>query len=377
MQYEQGSLKPEWSAEIPTFKSQEIFCSGILNLPISGDVMVVPTTIYDGGFMAEDNRLCGMDLKTGDVKWYFPSDIENRRYCDFDSKGYEYHGKLVFQYETNHNEDIRLRSTVCLDVKTGSVLWESDCKNTYSTDKPVIGNGNDCFFVQDSCKICRVDMDSNQISELYYTGNDLLQISDIKLYEGYILVSCLSDSVVEEYQQETYVVIIDKASGNEIFKKYLGRASEGPHSCFLEGDIIFAAVDRTMMAINVKTSETLWERYDMCAYGCQDVLFYNDILMKCAVNATIGYDKKTGNIKYLFDDYGSWYVTQNRRYAYFINRKNKLDIIDIETGERLDYIECPEKGFSDFWGPYPTIYDDKLYIIGNNTLYRYPTYPWK
>ena len=97
----QGSLRPEWSARIPTYDSPEIFYPGILNLPKSGDIMVLPTTIYDGGFMWEDNRLCGMDLKTGEVKWYFPSDLDNRRYCHFDSKGYEYHGKLVFQYATN------------------------------------------------------------------------------------------------------------------------------------------------------------------------------------------------------------------------------------------------------------------------------------
>ena len=81
MQYEQGSLQPEWSARIPTFESSDIYYPGILNLPKSGDIMVVPTTIYDGGFMWEDNRLCGVDLKTGDVKWCFPSDLDNRRYC--------------------------------------------------------------------------------------------------------------------------------------------------------------------------------------------------------------------------------------------------------------------------------------------------------
>ena len=87
LQHEQGSLKPEWSAQIPTFESPEIFYPGILNLPKSGGIMVLPTTIYDGGFMWEDNRLCGMDLKTGKVQWYFPSDLDNRRYCHFDSKG--------------------------------------------------------------------------------------------------------------------------------------------------------------------------------------------------------------------------------------------------------------------------------------------------
>lgn len=370
----QGSLRPEWSARIPTYESQEIFCDGLINLPKSGDIMVVPTTIHDGGFMWEDNRLCGMDLKTGEVKWYFPSDLDNRRYCRFDAKGYEYHGKLVFQYETNHNENISLRSTVCIDAKTGSILWERECK-AYYNNKPAIGFGKDCYFVQDTCRICSVDMSNDCISEIYYTGDNLLQISDFQLYDDYLVLSCRSDSVIEKYQVDTYVIIIDRTTGSEVFKKYLGQSSVAARN-YLDNDTLFANLDRTIMAIDLKTGEKIWERYDMCAYSCQDVLFYNDILMKCAINATIGYDRKTGEVKYLFDNYGSYFVTQAGKYAYFINRKNKIDILDIETGERLDYIECPEKGWSNFWGPYPTIYDDKLYIIGNNTLYRYPTYPW-
>lgn len=301
MQQEQGSLQPDWSAMIPTLESQEIFCAGILNLPKSGDIMVVPTTIYDGGFMWEDNRLCGMDLKTGEVKWYFPSDLDNRRYCRFDSKGYEYQGKLVFQYATNYNEDIRFRSTVCLEVNTGSLLWRRDFKSEYDSIRPTVGCEKDCYFVQDSCRICKVDMSNDQISELYYTGDDLLHINDILLSNDYLVVSCRSDSVVDESLYDTYVIIIDRITGSEIFKKYLGECSVPSHS-YLDGNSIYSNLDRTMMATNFKTGEIIWERYDMCAYSCQDVLFYNDVLMKCAVNATIGYNKKTGDIRYLFDN---------------------------------------------------------------------------
>ena len=336
--------------------------------------MVVPTTIHDGGFMWEDNRLCGMDLKTGEVKWYFPSDLDNRRYCRFDAKGYEYHGKLVFQYETNHNEDIRLRSTICLDVRTGSVLWERDCKASRII-RPAIGSEKDCYFVQDSCRICRVDMNNDQISEFYYTGDDGLQINDLQLCNDLMVISCFSESEVEEFQDETYVIIVDVETGTEIFRKYLGRYPVPAHS-FLEGNIIYSNLERKIMTIDMKTGDIIWEHYELCTYDFQDLCISNDVLMSCCINATAGYNKKTGEMLYLFDNYGSYFVTQAGRYAYFINRDTQLEILDIETGERLDCIICPEKGWSNFWGPYPTIYDDKLYIIGNNTLYRYPTYPW-
>ena len=374
LQHEQGSLKPEWSAQIPTFESPEIFYPGILNLPKSGDIMVLPTTIYDGGFMWEDNRLCGMDLKTGEVKWYFPSDLDNRRYCHFDSKGYEYHGKLVFQYATNYNENIFLHSTVCLDMQTGAVLWKKDYKVSPS-NRPVIGSGKDCYFVQDSCRICRVDMSNDQISDFYYTGDDELQINDLQLCNDLMVISCFSESEVEEFQDETYVIIVDMETGTEIFRKYLGRYPVPAHS-FLEGNIIYSNLERKIMAIDMKTGDIIWEHYELCTYGFQDLCISNDVLMSCCINATAGYNKKTGEMLYLFDNYGSYHVTQAGKYAYFINRKAKLDILDIETGERLDYVECPENGPANFWLTYPTIYDDKLYIIGNNTLYRYPTYPW-
>ncbi|MBO5596925.1 MAG: PQQ-like beta-propeller repeat protein [Bacteroidales bacterium] len=373
-QHEQGSLRPEWSAQIPTFESPYIFYSGILNLPKSGDIIVLPTTIHDGGFMWEDNRLCGMDLKTGEVKWYFPSNLDKRQYCYFNSKGYEYHGKLVFQYETNRNEDTSLHSTACLEVSTGSVLWKKDYKISRSI-RPVIGSEKDCYFVQDSCRICRVDMNNDQISEFYYTGDDGLQINDLQLCNDLMVISCFSESEVEEFQDETYVIIVDVETGTEIFRKYLGRYPVPAHS-FLEGNIIYSNLERKIMAIDMKTGDIIWEHYELCMYGFQDLCISNDVLMSCCINATAGYNKKTGEMLYLFDNYGSYHVTQAGKYAYFINRKNKLDILDIETGERLDYVECPENGPANFWLTYPTIYDDKLYIIGNNTLYRYPTYPW-
>ncbi len=370
----QGLISPEWSAVIPTHDSPEIFCPGLVNLPKSGNIMVVPTTIYDEGFMAEDNRLCGIDIMTGDVKWFFPSDLEKRHYCDFDSKGYLHNNKLIFQYEANQREDIFTRPIVCLDVMTGKLIWQKDSRSSGAI-KPVIGSNNDCYFVQDSCRVCKVNMDSDHISEFYYTGDDLLQINDFVLYDNCLVLSCFSDSIVEEYKFETYVIIVDKTTGNEIFRKYIGRSPVGAHS-YINDNTLYSNVDRTMMAIDIETGNIIWERYDICAYACQDVLFYNDILMKCAVNATIGYDKNTGDVKYLFDDYGSYYVTQQGRYAYFLNRKDKVDIIEIETGKKLGQIICPNNNRYGFLGPYPTIYDNKLYIIGNNTLYRYPTYPW-
>ena len=102
---------------------------------------------------------------------------------------------------------------------------------------------------------------------------------------------------------------------------------------------------------------------------------YKDVLLKCAINATVAYDKKNGEILYDFQNYGSWFTTVHKGYAYLLNRKDILDVFDVTTGKMLDHLVCPDGG--DFLGSYPMIYDEKLYIIGGGCLYRYPTYPWK
>jgi outer membrane protein assembly factor BamB len=369
---EQGIIRPEWEAAIPTFESSEIFYPGLVNLPKLESLMIVPTTIYDGGFCNEDNRLCAIDINTGETKWFFPSNLESRTNSHFDSKGYLYNEKLIFQYVINQQKDTYLRATVCLNAKTGETLWQKDSRSS-GVIKPVIGSNNDCYFIQDSCRVCKVDMDSDYISEFYYTGDDMLKINDIGLCDNYLVISCFCESALEDYSKETYVIVIETNTGKETLKKYLGYSLVPAHS-FLEKNIIYSNLERKIMAVNLKTGNILWERHDECSYGFQDLCIYNDVLMNCSINATIGYDKNTGDVKYLFDDYGSYYVTQQGRYAYFINRKENVDIIEIETGKKLGQIICPNK--SGFLGPYPTIYDNKLYIIGNNTLYRYPTYPW-
>ena len=63
------------------------------------------------------------------------------------------------------------------------------------------------------------------------------------------------------------------------------------------------------------------------------------------------------------------------KYAYLVNRRNEIDIIDVETGTKLDKIVCPY-GEIGFFGSYPVIYDNKMYVMGENRLFRYPTYPW-
>ena len=94
----EGGLQPEWEACIPTGSSKVIFYDGLKTLPKYKDFIIAHTTVYDGGFNFEDNRLCAVNLKTGLVEWYFLGNLDERHYCHFGGRGYLYKNKLVFQY---------------------------------------------------------------------------------------------------------------------------------------------------------------------------------------------------------------------------------------------------------------------------------------
>ena len=374
MPYEQGSLQPEWETVIPTGTSGEIFYDGLPNMPKSGDLVIAHTTVRDEGFWAEDNRLCAINVNSGEISWYYPANLNEKHYAHFDAKGYSYSGKIVFQYAKNYKDDSSKWkiTSLCLNAENGLIIWEIDGE-TPNSRRPSVGRKNDCFFSPDSCSVYKVDLNTDQIIDFYHTVSNDIYITDIALFDNYLVLSCCSDSV-EEYQLETYVFIIDATTGQEVFNSYLGRCSVPPH-CLLEKNILYANVETYLTAIDIRTGQRLWERDDRWAYTLFDMYIYKDVLLKCAGNATVGYDKVTGKILYDYRDYGSYYTTLEGQYAYLVNRRNEIDIIDVETGTKLDKIVCPY-GEIGFFGSYPAIYDNKMYVMGENRLFRYPTYPW-
>ena len=376
VQHEQGSLQPEWSFAIPTYESEEIFYDGLPNLPKNKDIILAHTTVYDGGFQNEDNRLCAIDIKRGNVVWYFPSDLATRHFCRFDAKGYAYNDKFVFQYMKNGNGDSQYdtHTTVCLDARNGDILWELDgVFYLDSINKDVVGDGKDCFFVQGENKVCKADLSDNSMETIYDT--DTLHISGIRLCDDYLVVSCFAPSK-EEFKQHNYCVVLDKETADAITRPiYIGECDLCCHG-LVEDGILYANQNRYITAIDIRNNTKLWERQDDWAYILVDMYVHKNVLLKCAVNATVGYDKKTGEILYDYQDYGSWYTSIHKGYAYLLNRKDILVVFDVLTGKMLDHVVCPVVG-DGFFGSYPVVYDEKLYIIGGNSLYRYPTYPWK
>ena len=142
-------------------------------------------------------------------------------------------------------------------------------------------------------------------------------------------------------------------------------------SGFEKDNVVYCDIDTYLTAIDIKTDSQLWERDDKWAYTAKDIYEYNGVLLKCGVNATTGYDAKTGAVLYNYDNYGSYDTTQDGKYAYIVTRKQNVDIINIETGDILDVVKCKYAGNDEYFsGSCPTIHDGKMYIMSDRHLFR-------
>ena len=238
------------------------------------------------------------------------------------------------------------------------------------------------IFLSDSCIVCCVNLNTDVCTEIY--KDDILKINYMSLAsEDRLLLFCYED-VIGSFAYLTYIKILNlKTKEIEYFRKLTPenagmRINSIPAIGFEKKGILYTNLDIYTAAIDISLDRLLWERKeDYWAYNAKDMFEYKGVLLKCGINATTGYNAKTGEILYNYDNYGSNYATQQGQYVYLLTCKGFIDIIDIKSGTKLDYIKCKydEKGES-FLGSYPTLIDGKMYIMSYNHLFRYPTYPW-
>ena len=379
-----GTLQPEWETKIPTGSSKYIFYNGLPVLPKYKDWIIAHTTIVDE-FFKEDNRLCAVNLRTGLVDWYFPKNTDERNYCHFGANSYRYKNKLVFQYQKDVRtyESRDLITTVCIDLDKQEVLWEQTNTATYRIYTDIIGDAEKCYFLNGENQLCCGNLIENKQEVLFSVPGEYFNTISLTTDGNLLLFSFVKKKISEEEQHSVnYARIIEPQTGEEKYKRLI-LPPEGSWSRrmkasgFEKEGIIYGKIDTYTAAIDVKADKLLWERDDYWAHTAKDMFEYNGVLLKCGVNATTGYNAKTGEVLYNYDNYGSNYATQQGKYVYLVNNKSFVDIIDIKSGRKLDFIKCKyaNKG-EHFLGSYPTLIDGKMYIMSYNHLFRYPTYPW-
>ena len=382
-------IAPVWEIRIPVEASQEIFYDGLCDLPLYNDWIIAHTTVADEGLFREDNRLCAVNMKTKQIDWYFPENLDEHKYSFFNGRSYLYENKLIFRFE----HDTRIepnRTTVCLDLRNQKILWsqKEETKERNGSNYHVIGHDGVAYFVQNEKELCCFNCRTDLCSILWQTdtlnlhniifcsdNNNLLIFANYPYKEG------------ESFLFKNYVFIFDLKTNQIKYEKQISPAKGSFSNNFVasgieNNDVLYIGIDRYLTALNWREDRLLWEREDAVdveSYNKQDYYVYHNTLMTCCVNATLGYDISTGAIKYYYNNYGSQYATFDGPYAYMVRMNGKMEIIEVETGKILDTVVSPEYNNTNggFFGSYPTLHGDKLYIMGDrNSLFCYPKYPW-
>lgn len=379
MQRGQGLSLPDREIAIPTGASPCIYYMGIPDLPEAGGVTVAHTTIFDGGFRNEDNRLCGVDTDSGVIRWHYPSDLNERHYCSFDGKAHAWHGKLVFQCRPDTRTDAgaeRCR-TVCIDAEDGRTLWEKD--NVTAGDilpRDVVGDGPRCWFTQGGGSITQHNLRTSVDREIFHS--DSLIISGISLWGKHLLLCCRTTRETGG-RFGNYAVVLNAGTGAlELPPRHIREDCVPLHGVISDG-VLYADSDTFLTAVEIRGGKTLWTRDDSWAYSLMDMFVCSSaegpsrrILLRCSGNSISGYDCATGRILYEYRNYGTWRTSVDGRTAYILNRRQEVDVMDIATGEFTGTLRCPGEALGeDFTGSYPVIRGRHLYIMGSRHLFRY------
>lgn len=385
-----GKLQPEWEADMRYYGHEGTYHFGVLKLHKYDDVIIANTTFNPPDTLGRpDDRLCGIDANTGETLWFFPKNVNERHYCVFYGTAHLYKHKLVFRYFDNPYNGPNAHSTVCLDLDSQEEVWRLDGERLdiwHNENVNVVGDGQLCYFVNNNKDVycANMESDSFEIIKRYeeYEVDNLSLTSDNNLMVFY---SSSEKNESNYLIRHNHIDILDKSNYTVVFTYSLETdiIREIKREFAIQGAIekdgvLYLWSDCYNSAIDMASGEIIWERENIYTYVPNDHILYGDILLKCAINATVAYDIHTGEIIYGEDNYGCYHASLHGKYVYLLNRDLEMDIINIETGEIVDYIQSRYHRKDDkFFGSYPTIIDDKLYIMSHSHLFRYPLYPWK
>lgn len=201
------------------------------------------------------------------------------------------------------------------------------------------------------------------------------------LSDGKLLVFTRKVIDSKSFESEHFAYIIDIDNDFDIHKYYVTPDMEnyrkqtyGAKAFGLENNgILYSVINTYTCAIELSTRKLTWERIDYWSHSVNDIYISKKLLIKCSGDALSAINTNNGELAYSFIGYNAHYSIHDEEIAYMVNSSSQLDIINTSNGEKLDWISCPTGAF---FGSYPTIYKDNIYIMGGNQIFCYPKYPW-
>ena len=389
-------IQPIWGTKLPGKAGN--YNLGLVGLPIyNGNVLFHSTyfSSFSNNVMKEDNRIHGLDVETGEVKWTFPAEYSNLNSMCFDAVPYIFNnylvtkmGKLGLFLETD--------KLLCINLDTHQLVWQKSMPSSisFTTSDDIVGKGQLFYFVQETlfesliyegntltgdttlllsikpeAPLNNVEISSKQL--LYTTdgGNDILVFGT---YEN----DYYSSSVPYRY----FCIAFDIKSKTIIFKKEIQQNEKYLLGQFeIIDNKVYMTSGRLATCLDLNTGDILWQFFSNEEYNyvAPRLSISDGVVFLYGENRFIGLDALSGKKLYQGNTQCGKGCASNG-YAYIIGRDTKLYIIDIHNGSILHTITCPEKvttGTGFVSGGIPQVHGDKLFVFGNYHAYCYDAIP--
>lgn len=381
---EQGLMKPLWTESFPMGDSKYIYNGGLISPPLYDNCLIFHTTLHSNSRI-EDNRLCGMDIKEKKVEWLFPADTTTHyNYC-FDSEGYIYGNYLVTKSSITVFSSKTTEEIICFDLNVRKSKWEIVFPSTtFASCREIVGVGSKCFFIQNDKYLYSLDILTGDTIRLYSVNSEniIVRFGKMRVIETETsepkLLLFISEFVSDK--SFNYILIYDIVDERLVKKIRLPYQNEnyGVDGVLVYGNNIYVAIGALTICVDYKNENIVWEAFNR-DFNCYNLNIAKNVLFKNGVNNFIGFDMKTGKQLYENNSLGSYWAVSDGDYIYLNGRDERIYIIDINNGNVLDYIICPDEPITGhgFWaGTYAAIVAQKIYIMGYKSIYCYPAYPW-
>jgi outer membrane protein assembly factor BamB len=389
-------IQPIWGTKLPG--KAGIYNLGLIGLPIyDGNVIFHSTyfSSFSNNVMKEDNRIHGLDVKTGEVKWTFPTEYSSTNSMCFWGVPYIFNEYMVVKMWSNFIF-LDTDKLLCINLNTHQEVWQRSLPNYISSTSTgdVVGKDHFFYFVQESkfesliYKGNIVTGDTTLLLQLkpeaplncievsgdqrFYTTDEGRDLLIFGLYEH--------DYYSSDTPYKTYCCVFDIESGKVLIKKLITR-NDG----YLLGQFeivdnrVYMTCGRVATCLDLKTGDIIWQFFsdEYYNYAAPRLSISDGVVFLSGENRFIGLNALTGSKLYQ-GDLQCGNSTADKGFVYVMGRDVRLHILNIHNGYELHVITCPERvitGTGFVSGGKPQVHGDKLFVWGNYHAYCYDAIP--
>lgn len=374
--------KPIWTTRIIGDNTKYIYNQGLKNAPIYDNSIIFSTTITSNNQL-EDNRLCGLDLDNGNIRWMFPHDKTTTYDYTFDNKGHIYNNYIVTRSRCFRNS---IEKIVCIDLNNNNIYWEKEypTASTYLCSDIIGINDKAYYSIQEkeSLSLWIVDVINDIHTKIYNIPVEEYLDGDLMIYEDKLLFITMKDiNVISSAKLNIYSLSTNKIV-NKITIPVNPDGSFGANNSFIVNNKVYYNSGNSLFCADIVSGKIVWEEHitKTVDYVCTDIYLYEDKILHFGNRLFKAHNIDTGEeiFENSYENTGITWAFYNNNYLYMNLYGIDVIVIDANSGVVVAKLICPlergEKG--EFHHQPGRVLDNKLYLLSNTSVYCYPTYPW-